>query len=111
MDKREQYRNIIEEALTRHANALKDCSALRDKAVFDRQSDNYLIIREGWQGPQRIHTVVTHLEIINGKIWIQVDWIEHGIAADLEDAGIPKNNIVLGFYPPDVRPDTEYAMA
>ncbi|HYE75534.1 MAG TPA: XisI protein [Blastocatellia bacterium] len=111
MDKLEQYRNIIEQVLTRHANDLKGYSELRDKTVFDRQSDSYLIVREGWDGPQRVHTVVTHLEIINGKIWIQEDWIEHGIAADLEEAGVPKTDIVLGFHPPDVRPNTDYAAA
>jgi hypothetical protein len=47
----------------------------------------------------------------NGKIWIQEDGIEYGIAKDLEDAGIPKSEIVLGFQPPDVRPFTEYAVA
>jgi hypothetical protein len=52
-----------------------------------------------------------HIEVIDGKIWIQEDGIEHGIVTDLERAGIPKNDIVLGFQPPDVRPLTEYAAA
>jgi hypothetical protein len=54
---------------------------------------------------------VVHIEIIDGKVWIQEDGIEHGIATDLERAGIPKSDIVLGFQPPEVRPYTEYAAA
>jgi hypothetical protein len=108
MDKLERYRDIIEQVLKRHVYSFPDVS---DKAIFDRQSDSYLILRQGWEGPKRVQSVVTHLEIINGKIWVQEDWIEHGIAADLEEAGIPKSDIVLGFQPPYVRPFTDYAAA
>ncbi len=47
---------------------------------------------------------------INGKIWIQHDGTESGIADELEEAGIPKNKIVLGFRSPDVRKYTGYAV-
>ncbi len=48
---------------------------------------------------------------VYGKIWIQRDGTEEGIAADLERAGIPKEHIVLGFRPPELRPYTGYAVA
>jgi hypothetical protein len=70
-------------------------------------SDSYLLAPEGWDNGRRVHAVITHLEIIDGKIWVQEDWIEHGIAAELEEAGVPKIAIVLGFQPPYVRPYTE----
>jgi hypothetical protein len=111
MDQVEQYRNIIERLLTQHVGELKDYAELRDETVFDRQSDSYLLLREGWDNGRRVHAIVTHLEIRNGKIWIQEDWIEHGVAAELEEAGVPKSAIVLGFQPPYVRPYTEYAAA
>ncbi|MGH9802803.1 MAG: XisI protein [Blastocatellia bacterium] len=115
MDKLEGYRAIIEQSLTSHLINWKDQSAIRaairDRTVFDRHSDNYLIVREGWKNSDRIHAVVVHLELLNGKIWIQEDWLEHGIATDLEEAGIPKSDIVLGFHPAYIRPHTEYAVA
>lgn len=111
MDKLERYRNIIEQALTKHASVFKDSPNIRDRVVFDRRSDNYLIIREGWENSDRTHGVVVHVELLNGKIWIQEDWLEHGIATDLEEAGVPKEDIVLGFQPPKARPYTEYAAA
>lgn len=36
---------------------------------------------------------------------------EHGLARELEETGVPKSDIVLGFQPPDVRPLTGYAEA
>ncbi|MEQ8757304.1 MAG: element excision factor XisI family protein [Coleofasciculus sp. G1-WW12-02] len=50
------------------------------------------------------------MDIIGNKVWIQRDGTEDGIALDLENAGIPKDHIVLGFKPPEVRPMTGYAV-
>lgn len=111
MDQLEQYRAIIERLLKAHAEEWKNVSDLRDKTIFDRHSDSYLLMREGWDQGRRVHSIITHLEIINGKIWVQEDWIEHGITSELEEAGVPKSDIVLGFQPAYVRPYTEYASA
>lgn len=114
MDRLDRYRDIIEDelnefvALSEHALG---SDKLRDKAVFDRSRDSYLIVREGWVGSRRVHSFVVDLEIINGKIVIQEDWTERGLARQLEEAGIPKSEIVLGFQPPEVRPLTGYAVA
>jgi hypothetical protein len=51
------------------------------------------------------------VEIIDGKIWIQRDGTEHGIANELLAAGIPRQRIVLGFQSRNVRPYTEFAVA
>lgn len=111
MDKLDRYRTIIEKVLADHRGDLKDYPEFRTKTIFDRQSDSYLLLREGWDNSRRVHAVIVHLEIIDGKIWVQEDWIESGITAELEEAGVPKSDIVLGFQPPNVRPYTEYAAA
>lgn len=111
MDKLDKYRNIAEQVLTKHVFNSERYPNLRDRSVFDRRTDNYLVLREGWEQSKRTYGVVVHLEIMNGKIWIQEDWTEHGVASDLETAGVPKSDIVLGFQPPRVRPYTEYATA
>jgi XisI protein len=69
------------------------------------------VIAEGWDGEERVHFIVAHLEIIDGKIWIQADNTDVVIARELEAAGVPKTDIVLGFRPPSIRPLTEYAAA
>ena len=57
------------------------------------------------------HGCIVHIDIINGKIWIQRDGTEHGIADELTGAGIPKDHIILGFREPELRQYTGYAVA
>lgn len=54
---------------------------------------------------------MTHVQIIDDKIWIQRDGIDDGITDKLVEAGISKDNIVSSFQPPNVRPHTGYAIA
>lgn len=111
MDRLDEYRAIIERALKKMVAIPYSVPNVKARAVLDRNSDNYVVVREGWEGVRHIVSVLVHLEIQRDKIWILEDWTEEGIAADLEEAGIPKSDIVLGFYPADVRPHTEYAVA
>jgi len=86
-------------------------NALRNETIFDRDTDRDMVVSIGWQKVKRIHGCLIHIDIINDKVWIQRDGTEDGIAYELEAAGIPKKQIVLGFYRPEVRPHTEYAAA
>jgi len=45
------------------------------------------------------------------KFWIEEDWTEDGIAADLVRAGVPKEDIVLAFHEPGRRQYTDFAAA
>ena len=40
-----------------------------------------------------------------------MNWTEAGIATELMRLGIPSNEIVLAFQPPEVRQFTEFAIA
>ena len=53
---------------------------------------------------------MVHVDIIDGKFWIQRDGIEHGIATELLEAGIPKERIVLAFRPIERRRHMEFAV-
>jgi hypothetical protein len=52
-----------------------------------------------------------HLDIKDGKIWIQQDGTEVGIANQLVELGVPKRDIVLAFHEPAVRQFTEFGKA
>lgn len=54
--------------------------------------------------------MVVHIDLIEDKVWIQYDGTEDGVAMELVEAGIPKENIVLGFRPPEIRPYTGFAI-
>jgi hypothetical protein len=47
----------------------------------------------GWQGVWRIHRCLLHLKIQDGKIWIERDGTEHGIANELVAAGVPRCSV------------------
>jgi hypothetical protein len=49
------------------------------------------------------------LQIRDNKFWIEEDWTEDGIANDLVQAGIPRENIVLAFHEPKMRQYTDFA--
>jgi XisI protein len=43
-------------------------------------------------------------------VWIQYGGIEGGVANALVEAGIPRDRIVFGFHPPELRKYTEFAV-
>jgi hypothetical protein len=65
----------------------------------------------GWDRTGRVHDVVFHLKIKDGKIWIEWDGIEQGISQELLEAGVLKEDIVLGFYRPERRAITGFSLA
>lgn len=111
MDKLDTYRNIIKNVLLPYTKIPYSYGAIECKAIFDSENDSYLLITLGWDGIKRIHGCLVHIDIIDGKIWVQRDDTEDGVTYELVNAGIPKDQIVLGFHPENVRPYTGYAIA
>jgi hypothetical protein len=110
MDTLSEDRRLIETILTEHASIPYAHGRIDRLTVFDRERDHYLLVISGWDD-RRVHGCVVHVDLIDGKFWIQRDGTEDGIAGDLERAGVPKGRIVLGFREPKVRPYTGYAVA
>lgn len=54
---------------------------------------------------------MVYLRIREGKIWVEEDWTKQGVVNDLLAAGVPHEDIVLGFQHPSKRPLTEFANA
>lgn len=111
MDTVERYRDIIESILIQYTKIPYSHGDFRSEAVFDRTRDHYLLMNVGWDNERRVHGCLVHIDIIDGKLWIQRDGLEHGVATELLEAGIPKDRIVLAFKPPSMRPFTEFAVA
>lgn len=111
-DTLKHWRQTIKSTLTALAEIpYPENVPLTAKTVFDESADIYLVVVEGWQDVRRLHGNLVHVEIQNGKIWIQLDGTEDGIAGDLLEAGIPKDKIVLGFKSPQSRQHTGFAVA
>jgi hypothetical protein len=110
MDTLESDREIIERILREYAKLPYSYGDIKRQLIIDRAGDHYLLMSVGWDG-RRIHGCLVHVDLIDGKFWIQRDGTEDGIAGDLELAGVPKDRIVLAFKSPEIRKHTGYAVA
>lgn len=79
--------------------------------VLDPVNDHYLLVEVGWRQNRRVYQSLIHLDIIDGKVWIQRNETDQPIARELMEAGIPRECIVLGLQRPDRRQFTDYAAA
>jgi hypothetical protein len=69
----EHYRQIIQDLILERLQ--KQCSPeeVETQAVLDTERDHYLLLHTGWRGNSRTHGCSIHLDIKDGKIWIQHD--------------------------------------
>jgi len=111
MDTLEFYRQTIERILRKYADIPSAYEEIEQHLIIDKHRNHFMLFDVGWQQKRRVHGCVTHVQIIDDKIWIQRDGLEDGITDELVEAGIAKGKIVLGFHPANVRPHTGYAIA
>ncbi len=111
MDDVTRYRQIIKDTICHYAQFRPSRGDVQNEVLFDEQNDQYVLIHSGWIGPRRVHGSLLHLAIRDGQVWIEHDGMEEGVANDLVEAGIPRDRIVLGFKPPEIRPLTDFAVA
>lgn len=109
MDRLENYRNIIKRIIEEYAAFKPSYGEVEVETIFDEARDHYEMMYAGWDLDERVHGSVIHVDIQDGKIWIQHDGIEDGIAPEMMKAGIPAEDIVLAFHHPDARKDTIFA--
>ena len=79
--------------------------------IIDENKDHYLLVEVGWHKNQRIYGSLIHLDLINEKIWIQLDGTEEGVANELVKQGISTQQIVLAFKSLERRKITDFAVS
>ncbi|HBE21277.1 MAG TPA: XisI protein [Cyanobacteria bacterium UBA11149] len=112
MDKLDYYRQLTRKILTEYyeLGVKITHSQIETDLIFDELHDHYLLIVIGWEGEERIKGNTIHIRLRDGKIWIEEDWTEDGVATDFLQAGVPREDIVLAFHPPHLRQYTEFAV-
>jgi hypothetical protein len=110
MDIIESYRQIIQSLLTEYVTIPITNGQIDCYTVFDLKQDHYQVLNVGWNGYRRVYGCILHLDIRDGKIWIQQNMTELSIAQELVKRGVQKEDIVLGFQAPQMRQYTEYAI-
>ena len=79
--------------------------------LSDTEHDHYQVLGVGWDQKTRVYGASLHLDIKNGKIWIQLNNTELDIGQALVEKGVPKEDIVIGFQPVYIRQVSGYAIA
>ncbi len=105
------HRQLVQTILERHSLYHSNQNT-EVQLIFDLQRDHYLLFRLGWEneGMRRVYGCTIHIDIKKNKIWIQRDLTEMGVANELLEAGVPKQDIVLGFQAPYKRKYTDFAI-
>jgi hypothetical protein len=110
MAKIDDYRQYVKNIITEYSQYKPSYGDVELQIIFDEERDHYHLMTVGWNGEYRIRGSILHIDIKDGKIWLQHDGTEKGIAHDLLDLGVPKEDIVLAFHSPSRRQFTGFAV-
>ena len=112
MDKLNSYRQIVKDILTEYAQIPPTYGEIVRQTVFDQERDHYQLVNTGWENRRRIYGCLIHIDIQeDGKIWIQYDGTEVGVANQLVEKGIPKEQIVLAYQSDYMRKLSDFAVS
>jgi hypothetical protein len=108
-----QYQQYIRQLLSERAQRIANQQNEQEydvQTLFDDEHGHYQLLYVGWRGNKRDFGCVLHLDIKDGKIWVQHNGTEVGVANQLVEMGVPKQDIVLAFHEPEVRQFTDFAV-
>jgi XisI protein len=113
MDRLEHYRQSIKKLLKQYADSINKQPepGVDVQLVFDTENDRYLLLDVGWQETKRIHHCIFHFDIKEGKIWVQENNTDIEVDEELEEMGISKKELVVGFHHPSMREYSDYAIS
>ncbi len=111
MDKIEQYRKLIQDLLKDYSQDDESNHNVEVQLIFDTTRDHYQWMNIGWEGLNRVYRSIIHIDIKDGKIWLQQNLTDQNPAEELVKMGVPREDIILGLHPPYKRPYTDYGVA
>jgi hypothetical protein len=107
----DHYRQTIIQILMRQVGLPTIGGDIRTIPIFDRNGDHYQLLDIGWNHTGgRVFQPIIHVDLIDGKVWIQENMTDLDIANVLVEAGISPSEIVLGFYSRAQRQLGNYAL-
>ena len=89
MDQVVRYRSIVKDVLQEYARLynLKPLGGQETWLITDELCDQFLLLTSGWSKGRRVRRIPLHVRLNDGKIWVEEDWTEEGIATALLQAG------------------------
>jgi len=110
MDRIKQQQKSVTELITRFASYKPAFGDVEMQAITDHEHGHYQVMSIGWEKEERVHDCVMHIDIKDGKIWIQHNATDVDIAEELVEQGLSKAEIVLAMHPTRLRAYTGYAV-
>jgi len=92
-------RAIVQESV---AEPVEGGQGIKDFAICDDESGNYLHYSSGWQCYERIYGAVIHLRLECDQIIIEANWTDDDLVERLIAGGVPREAIVLGWVQPGI---------
>ena len=100
MDKLKKYEKAILKILNDYSKIKYANVEGENQIIADKQNHRYQVVTLGWEDNVYINDCPIRFDIINGKIWIQQNSTEWEVGEMLNQMGVPKSDIVLGFLKP-----------
>ncbi len=112
MDKVKKYRKIVGDFMKEVAGYHANQDGVITEFLVDKAEKHFQLVNIGFLRKVRVYGCFVHIDLADdGKVWIQQDGSDIVVARELEERGIPKKDIVLGFHEPEVRQYSGYALA
>jgi XisI protein len=105
-----RYRQLIIQLLMQHLSAPVNGEVMT-MPVLDQERDHYQLLDIGWdEAGKRVFQPIIHIDLLDGKIWIQENAMDVDIAKDLVAEGVEPLDIVLGLHSRSLRKFSEYGI-
>jgi hypothetical protein len=113
MDQVARFRQVVKAILNQYhtLDQSQPTPGIQSFCAFDEIRDHYFLGQVGWDRTGRTCANTVYIRISEGKIWVEEDMTEDGITQDLLEAGISRQDIILGFQHPQERSLGELAIA
>lgn len=113
MEKLKRHQQIVKAYLQELLDMRHNLEGIKTEFIKDDEGYHYQMVNVGWRNKQRIYGCFLHIDLdpVTGKVWIEHDGTDLGVAEVLVERGIDRQDIVLGFRAPYYRQYTNFAEA
>ncbi len=114
MDKVKKHRKIVHDILDEIVRSrVHSRPEIHSYLVEDEKKGHFLLFSDGWvDNDKRFYGCSVHVQVDDrGMVWLFYDMSDYEIGKQILEKGIPPNQLVPAFQPPDVREEMGFAVA
>lgn len=111
MDSSIKYKSIVRSIIEEYGSIKSPSSAITPQIIMDEDRGQFMLLASNWHDDSRSYGPYLHLQVNNGKVYVQYNGTDIHIAQELVAKDVAKDDIVLEFQAPYKREHTGYAIA